>query len=166
MEPHCTDLSHPTHKYALDVVEGRIVAGPIVRAACKRHLDDLKDAPSRGWVFSESKSGRALRFFPAVLRLNGGDFEGKPFDLVPPHEFIIGSLFGWVNANTGYRRFRIAYVETSKGSGKSPLAAGIGLYGLIADNEPRAEIYAAGSKKEQAMILLRMRWLHLKCLQH
>jgi len=37
----------------------------------------------------------------------------------------------------------------------SPLAAGIGLYGLVADNEPGAEIYAAAAKQEQAMIMFR-----------
>lgn len=155
MEQHCTDLSHPTHKYALDVVEGRIVAGPIVRAACKRHLDDLRDAPARGWVFSENLSGRIIRFFPGVLKLNGGEFEGKPFHLADAYQFIVGSIFGWINASTGYRRFRVAYVEIAKGNAKSPVAAGIGLYGLIADNEPRAEIFSAAAKKDQAMILFR-----------
>ena len=40
-------------------------------------------------------------------------------------------------------------------SGKSPLAAAIGLIGLVADKEPRAEVYAAASKKDQAQILFR-----------
>lgn len=53
------------------------------------------------------------------------------------------------------RRFRRAYVETGKGSGKSPLAAGVGLYGLLADDEAQAEVYAAATKKDQAMILFR-----------
>jgi hypothetical protein len=41
-----------------------------------------------------------------------------------------------------------------QGLRKSPLAAGTGLYGLSADNEERAEIYAAAAK-DQAMILFR-----------
>ena len=68
--------------------------------------------------------------------------------------FIIGSLFGWKGAD-GYRRFRTAYIETAKGSGKSPLAAGIGLFCMMADGEAGAEIYAAATKKDQAMILFR-----------
>ena len=89
-----------------------------------------------------------------MLKLNGGDYEGKPFELLPWQKFIVGSLFGWQGID-GYRRFRVAYVETAKGSGKSPLAAGIGMKGLVADNEPRAEIYSAATKKDQAMILFR-----------
>jgi phage terminase large subunit-like protein len=53
------------------------------------------------------------------------------------------------------RRFRVAYVETAKGSGKSPLAAGVGMKGLTADGEARAEVYAAATKKDQAMVLFR-----------
>lgn len=37
----------------------------------------------------------------------------------------------------------------------SPTAGAIGLYMMMADNEPRAEIYAAASKKDQAAILFR-----------
>jgi phage terminase large subunit-like protein len=95
-----------------------------------------------------------LRFFSTVLRLNGGQFEGKPFELHPAQAFIVGSLFGW-NARDGTRRFRFAYIEQGKGNGKSPLVAGIGLYCMVADGEARAEIYAAATKKDQAMILFR-----------
>ena len=64
-------------------------------------------------------------------------------------------MFGWVHKDTGFRRFRVAFVETGKGSGKSPLAAGIGLYMLLADGERRAEVYSAAVDKEQAGILFR-----------
>lgn len=144
----------PVTQYALDVAEGRIIAGPHVRDACRRHLNDLKTGSERGLFFDVEKANWVIEFFQEVLCLNGGDFEGVPYDPLPWQKFIIGSLFGWVNAE-GYRRFRVAFVETSKGSGKSPLAAGIGMYGLVADDEPRAEIYAAATKKDQAMVLFR-----------
>jgi phage terminase large subunit-like protein len=99
-------------------------------------------------------ANKAIRFYRTVLKLNGGEFEGLPFELLPWQKFIVGSIFGWKSSD-GYRRFRVVYVESGKGSGKSPLAAGVGLTGLIADNEARAEIYAAATKKDQAMILFR-----------
>ena len=89
-----------------------------------------------------------------MLKLNGGQFEGRPFLLHPSQAFRIGSLFGWKKSD-GTRRFRRFYDEEGKGSGKSPLMAGIGLYCLVADGEARAEVYAAGSKKDQAMVLFR-----------
>lgn len=51
------------------------------------------------------------------------------------------------------RRFRRAFIEMGKGNGKSPLAGGIGLIGLVADDEPGSQVYAAAAKKEQAQIL-------------
>jgi phage terminase large subunit-like protein len=144
----------PVTRYAREVNRGKIVAGPHVRAACLRHLDDLEDGPRRGLKFNLALVKRAIGFYRDVLRLNGGEFEGLAYELLNWQSFIVGSLFGWVN-DEGFRRFRIAYVETAKGSGKSPLAAGVGLYGLMADNEPRAEIYAAATKKDQAMVLFR-----------
>lgn len=140
--------------YAKHVVAGKIVAGPHVRDACKRHLHDLATAKERGLVWSLELAQRAIGYFEDVLRLNGGQFEGKPFVVLPWQAFIIGSLFGWLGAD-GYRRFRTCYTETAKGSGKSPLAGGVGLYGLTSDGEPRAEIYAAATKKDQAQILFR-----------
>lgn len=140
--------------YARAVVDGSVVAGPHVRHACERHLKDLVDGPERGLVYDLDAAKRAIGFFEEVLCLNGGRFEGKPFIVLPWQAFVLGSVFGWKAAD-GFRRFRQAYVETAKGSGKSPLAAGIGLYGLAADGEQRAEIYAAATKKDQAQVLFR-----------
>jgi len=136
------------------VVAGKVVAGPHVRNACRRHLQDLKDGKTRGLVWDKAAASRAINFFPDVLRLNGGQFEGKPYVLHPSQAFRVGSLFGWKKSD-GTRRFRRFYDEEGKGNGKSPLLAGIGLYCLVADDEPRAEVYAAASKKDQAMVLFR-----------
>lgn len=141
-------------KFAVSVTSGATIAGPHVRAACARHLRDLDEGGERGLIWDIAAVERAIGFFEDVLRLNGGQFEGKKFVVLPWQAFVIGSLFGWKNAD-GTRRFSVAYVETGKGSGKSPLAAGIGLYGLVADGEPRAEIYAAATKKDQAQVLFR-----------
>jgi phage terminase large subunit-like protein len=141
-------------EYAQSVVDGIRIAGPHVRMQCARHLADLKEGKKRGLVWNVEESNRAQRFYSNVLKLNGGDFEGVPFNLLPWQKFVVGSIFGWYGKD-GYRRFRVAYVETAKGSGKSPLAAGIGMKGLVADSESRAEIYSAATKKDQAMILFR-----------
>lgn len=140
--------------YAHSVCDGAIVAGPWVRLACKRHLDDVVHGPARGLVWRLDKALRAIRFFETVLRLNGGDFEGKPFLLQPWQKFCVGSVFGWYGVD-GYRRFRSAFEEIGKGNGKSPMAAGTGLYMLVGDGEERAECYSAAVDKAQAGILFR-----------
>lgn len=144
----------PVTAWAKDVVAGRVVQGPHVRNTCRRHLDDLKNGAKRGLKWDLAAANRAMNFFPDVLRLNGGEFEDIPFELHPSQAFRVGSIFGWKRSN-GTRRYRRVYDEEGKGNGKSPLLAGIGMYCLLADGEARAEVYAAGSKKDQAMILFR-----------
>lgn len=141
-------------QYALDVNSGKELAGPDIRNACQRHLKDREHGAPRGLMWDVAAVQRSLDFFSSVLKLNGGEHEGRAFHLLPWQCFVVGSIFGWKNQD-GYRRFRLAYIESGKGSGKSPLAAGVGLYCLVADNEPRAEVYAAATKKDQAMVLFR-----------
>lgn len=149
-----TSTSDRATEYARAVASGELIAGPDVRNACRRHLQDLIHGPARGLVWDLEAANHAIGYFEDVLCLNGGEFEGRAFEVLGWQAFILGSLFGWKGAD-GWRRFRTAYIETAKGSGKSPLAAGIGLYGLTSDGEARAEIYAAATKKDQAQILFR-----------
>lgn len=144
--------------YAEAVIAGDIIAGPHVRNACRRHMDDLEHGAERGLKFDEALAARALGFFEQRLRLSEGQFEGRAFKAQPAQDFIIGSLFGWQKLSEVHgwvRRFRRAYIEQGKGNGKSPLAGGIGLYGLTADREAGAQIYSAGATKDQAAILFR-----------
>lgn len=142
-------------QYAKDVTSGVEVAGPLVRLACKRHLLDLETGESRGLFYDRDAARRNMSFFPDVLRLSGGSFEGLPFNLHGSQKFIVGSLFGWKVQVDNVRRFRVAFIEKGKGNGKSPLAAGIGLLMLVADKEQRAEVYFAAVDKDQAKIPFR-----------
>lgn len=144
----------PVEAYARAVVAGEIVAGRLVRLACRRHLDDLAHGYERGLRWDQSAVTRVLAFFSFLRLPVAGQLDGKAFDLEPFQVFVIGSLFGWKGFD-GYRRFRTAYVEQGKGNGKTPLAAGIGLYGLVGDDEASAEVYAAATKLDQAKILFR-----------
>lgn len=143
-------IADPVTAYARAVVRGREPAGAPVRQACERHLRDLAQRKATGLEWRLSAVQKALSFFSEMLVL----VDGRPFDLLPFQQFIVGSLFGWYNA-AGFRRYRDAYVETGKGSGKTPLAAGIGLYGLVADGEPDPEVYTAATTRDQASIAFR-----------
>ena len=115
---------------------------------------DLEAGAERGLRFdAAARAGDPLLLF---LRLAEGAFEGRPFELRPWQAFIVGCLFGWYTRDADgewVRRFRNAYVETGKGSGKTPLAAGIGLFGMVGDDEGAAEIYSAAAVRDQANIL-------------
>ncbi len=143
--------------YAEAVIAGEIIAGKKNRLACQRHIDDLEHGPARGLYFDIDAADTFFEFCEGEhgLKLFEGQFYGKPFMLLGWQAFCTGSLYGWKVKETDYRRFKVAYIEAGKGSGKSPLAAAIGLYGMTLDGEQGAQIYAAASKRDQADILFR-----------
>ncbi|CDZ43234.1 Putative phage terminase, large subunit [Neorhizobium galegae bv. officinalis] len=153
--PEISYEDDPVTAWAADVLRGDVVAGPHIRNTCRRHLLDLRDGPGRGLLWDVAEAKKRIHWFQTKLYLNGGQFEGRKFQLHPSQAFRVGALFGWKWADTGLRRFRRFYDEEGKGNGKSPLLAGIGINMMVADNEPSAEIYAAAAKKEQAQVLFR-----------
>ncbi|MHB8673716.1 MAG: terminase large subunit domain-containing protein, partial [Candidatus Limnocylindrales bacterium] len=149
------EAARVVHEYARAVLASEVVANRYVRLAAERHQRDLETGSGRGIRFDEEKAGRAIRFF-GFLRLAEGPFEGRPFELQPWQAYIVGSVMGWYTLDadgTWVRRYRNAYVETGKGSGKTPMAAGIAIYGMAGDDEAAAEIYSAAAVRDQAAIL-------------
>ena len=71
------NISDPVTAYAQAVVAGEVIAGPYVRHACARHLQDLESGVTRGLVWDISAVQRAIGYFEEVLCLNGGRFEGN-----------------------------------------------------------------------------------------
>jgi len=143
-------------RYARDVVDGTVVAAKLVRLACQRHLRDLEQRTTKGLVWRSDQAQRVIEFFADVLCLpdegeDGSVTSGKPFLLSPFQQFIAGSLFGWYTS-AGTRRFRVAYIETAKGSGKTPFGAGLLIYGAVADGERGAQCYCAAVTKDQAKL--------------
>jgi phage terminase large subunit-like protein len=142
----------PVTKYAKGVVDGRVQTGRSVRLQCERHLRDLSRQKTREFpfVFSPETAQYVIDFYPTYLTLENG----SPFRLIDWQEFSIGSIFGWLRPEDGGRRFQTGYIETAKGSGKSPMLAGVGLYGLGFDDEQSAEIYSAAFDRSQASIII------------
>lgn len=145
-------MPDPVTKYARDVLDGKIIAGELVRLACQRHINDMELGVMRGLYFDEAAAMRAIRFF-GFLKHSKGEWAGTVVALEAWQQFRIGSVFGWKRKKDGMRRFRQAYTEVARKNGKTTEMAGIGLYGMVADNEPGAEIYSAASKRDQAKIV-------------
>jgi phage terminase large subunit-like protein len=136
--------------YALDVTEGRLPASKLTRLVCDRYLRDLEEGPKRGLTFDADRAQRAIGFFP-FLRHSKGEWSGTPFGLSPWQEMITANLFGWRRSD-GTRRFRRAHIEIPRKNGKTTWLAGTGLYLLLPDGEPGAEVYSAATKRDQARI--------------
>jgi len=141
---------HPAEQYIDDVLTGKQIACQWVRKACARHLHDLETGEERGLWFDSEAAQIAIDFF-SLLKHSKGEWAGTPLRLEPWQQFHLWVLFGWRREN-GLRRFRTSYLEVARKNGKTTTAAGVGLYMMLADNEPGAEIYTAATKRDQARI--------------
>lgn len=150
-------VADPVTQYARDVDSGALVAGRAVRLACGRHLQDLarQGTPAFPYVFEPRRVASMLEFFHEFLTLDDVDSDGRPlpFRLVRWLQFGLGSLVGWVQQANGQLRFQEGYLETGKGSTKTPAAAGFGVYRLVGENRNAIEVYSLGVNGDQANYL-------------
>lgn len=144
------DYLHEAVTYCEKVVSGDIPNSKWNVLACQRFLDDLARESDPAWPyrFDEKKATKVCKFIEALPHIKGAK-AGKKIHLEPWQCWIVCNIFGFVNKETGFRRFRKAYVEIPRGNGKSLLLSAIGLYMLSADGEAGAEVYVAARSKEQ-----------------
>lgn len=120
-------------------------------AAPARGMLDLRETDE--FTFDAEAADRPCRFIEKFCQHYEGQFAGQSFKLHPLQRRIVGDLFGWRWRSTGLRRFTDAYLEGAIGSGKSPLLAALGLYGLMADGEEGAQVYSLASSFGQARVV-------------
>ncbi|QRF66371.1 terminase large subunit [Ponticoccus alexandrii] len=145
-------IDHPVSRYALDVIEGRTSAGPLVKLACKRHLIDLEEGESRGLYFDTRAASMVTRF-SRLLRHTTGPMAGAEFELQPWQVFRHGSVFGWKHRDTGLRRFRSTYHQVAKKNGKTTDTAVPMLFTTLFDGEGAPQGYCAATTRDQAGLL-------------
>lgn len=141
-------------QYAADILGGKIPACKWVKLAVDRQLADLKKyvGDRSLYVFDENEANRVCKFIE-LLTHTKGELAGTRIHLEPWQVFILTTVFGWLRRADGGRRYRRAYVEVSRGNGKSTLCSGIGLYCLVADREGGAEVYSFATTRDQAKIV-------------
>ncbi len=104
------------------------------------------------YYFDEESADRVCRFFEKFLHHWKGEHAGKLFQLLEWERYILRQVFGWKRKKDGTRRYRFAYIECPRKTGKSFFASGIALYLTCADNEPGAEVYSMACTTSQASI--------------
>ncbi len=141
--------------YAQAVLNGEIPACKWTKAACRRQLDDLdraKHDPDYPFEFRVDKAEHICRFNELLPHVKG-KWAGQNIQLEPWQIFNETTIFGWHRKDTGYRRFRIVYIEVARKNAKSTETSCVSLYMLTADGEPGAEIYSAATTQKQAKIV-------------
>jgi phage terminase large subunit-like protein len=111
------------------------------------------------FYFSPPRAQRIIDFFE-YLHHSKGVWSTQVFRLEPWQQFCLGSVFGWLQWNgtkddpsSDARRFTEALIAVGRKNGKTTMLSGVGLYGLLGDGEPGAEIWCFATKEDQAKLL-------------
>jgi phage terminase large subunit-like protein len=131
------------HKYARDVVAGKILSSKWIIFAAQRHLDDLKRNDSR-WHYDEQKVNRVCAFIESLQLTESSKFIMRDFQI-----WLVANLMGWVD-DAGTRKHIEALILIPKGNGKSPLAAALGLWFAFLDGRTKAEVFCGAMNLKQA----------------
>lgn len=110
-----------------------------------------------GCSWDGEAAARAVDFFPAVLTHpddSPSTKAGDPFHLRPWQRDFVATLFGWRRPD-GSRRYTEGLGGVPRKNGKTALAAGVALYGLVAEGKTSAQIYSAAMDRDQASAIYR-----------
>lgn len=137
-------------EYVELIKRGKIKTSARVRKVYTRLLKEIDRPPKNfKYYFDEETGERPISFIETFCKQSQGDL-GAPLELELFQRAYIQALFGFLDKETGYRRFRETMFLVGRKNGKTTLMAGIALYLLVADYEGAAEIYSVATKKDQA----------------
>lgn len=142
---------NPILEYWEKIQSGEIVTSRKIKATYQKIVNDLNDNKSE-WYYSNKRANHVIEFFENYCHHSKGKFGGKPVTLELWEKALLAVIFGFVDIE-GNRKYREAVLIVGKKNGKSLIASGIGLYMMIADNEPGSEVYAVANTREQAKII-------------
>jgi phage terminase large subunit-like protein len=153
-KPSIRDYEAIAQQYISDVLSGKTPACKFVKQACQRQLNDLKrqGAADFPYTYKSELGAKLCRFAELCPHVEGRQFAGKKIILQAWQVFEYMTVFSWVDAEGGYR-FRRAYTEVPKGSGKSTGTAPVGIFKAFAEGEPGSQVYSAATATKQAKIV-------------
>ena len=137
--------------YLQAIKNGEEIAPETIRAVYEREVE-LMGRKDGDYVFDEAKGLRPIAFMERFCKLSKGQI-GKPLRLELFQKAKIQLAFGWLEKDTGLRRFREVGDVRGRKCGKSTETAGVAQYMLMADGEGGAEIYCTANKLDQAKII-------------
>ncbi|HJG38689.1 MAG TPA: terminase large subunit [Staphylococcus saprophyticus] len=138
-------------QYYQEMVNGNITVSNRVKKQYKNLVEDMNDHPK--YIYDDAKAQRPIKFIETFCKHSKGELAGKPLVLDLFQRAYISALFGFVDKETGYRRYTESFFFVGRKNGKSTMLAAIALYMLMADGESGSEVYSVASKRDQANIL-------------
>ncbi|CAB3391637.1 terminase large subunit [Kyrpidia spormannii] len=142
---------NPVLEYWNAIEKGDVVVSKRVHKQYQRLAEEIQN-PGR-YVFDEEKGDRPIRFIETFCKHSKGEWAGKPVRLELFQKAYISALFGFIDRETGLRRYRESLFYVARKNGKTTMLSGIALYMMVADKEGGAMVYSTATKKDQAALI-------------
>lgn len=120
-------------QYAFDVLDGKILAGYMIKLACFRHLQDLKRAENRIKDFPYHYSMKECHNILKFASICPDTDTGEPINLLPWQRFIMCQLMGWRD-DKNKKRFTNVIVSVARANGKTYFASIILCYSFLIES--------------------------------
>ena len=104
------------------------------------------------FYYSPERANHILEFAENYCRQSKGKYGGQLVRLELWEKAMLAAIFGFIDIN-GLRKYREAMLIIGRKNGKSLLSSIVGLYLMIADGEPGAEVVSVATKRDQAKIV-------------
>ena len=105
------------------------------------------------FVFDEKKGNRPIEFIEKFCKHSKGKWAGQPLKLELFQKAFIQALFGFVDKDTGIRKYKKGALFIGRKNGKSTMDSGLANFMLTKDGEGGAEIYSVATKRDQAKVV-------------
>ena len=105
------------------------------------------------FVFDEKKGNKPIIFIEKYCRHSKGKWAGKPVKLELFQKAFIQALFGFVDKDTGIRKYKKGALFIGRKNGKSTMDSGLANFMLTKDGEGGAEVYSVATKRDQAKVV-------------
>ncbi len=138
-------------EYFEAIKTGKCVVSKRVYKQYEKLANDIEQHDK--YIFDEEKANRPIKFIETFCKHSKGEWAGKPVILELFQKAYISALFGFIDKDTGLRRFKESMFYVARKNGKSTMLSGIAAYMLVADGEAGAEIYSCATKKDQAKLV-------------
>lgn len=138
-------------QYYQAIENGSVVTSKRVKKQYQKLVQDMEHHDK--YIFDEDKAMRPIQFIEQFCRHSKGELAGKPLELDLFQKAYISALFGFVDKDTGLRRYTESFFFVGRKNGKTTMLSAIALYMMIADGESGSEVYSVASKRDQANIL-------------
>ena len=107
------------------------------------------------YIFDEKKALRPIHFIERYCKQSKAKWAGKNIKLELWQKAFIEAAFGFIDKDTGFRKYNKVALYVARKNGKSTLVSGLSNYMLTKDHEGGAEIYALANTRDQAKIVLK-----------